>query len=96
MIVILKHNTSEEKRNQLINWLQGQNLGVHVSVGAYHTILGLIGDTSRVDMDLIRSLDIVEAVRQVSDPSSAATARSTPRTPSSRSARRRSAAAISA
>ena len=34
MIVILKHNTSEEKRNQLINWLQGQNLGVHVSVGA--------------------------------------------------------------
>ena len=68
MIVILKHNTSEEKRNQLINWLQGQNLGVHVSAGEFHTVLGLIGDTSRVDMDLIRSLDIVESVKQVSDP----------------------------
>ena len=68
MIVILKHNTSEEKRRQLIDWLQSQQLGVHVSVGAYHTVLGLIGDTSRVDMDLIRSLDIVESVKQVSDP----------------------------
>lgn len=68
MIVILKHNTSEQRRNQLIQWLQSQNLGVHVSVGAYHTVLGLIGDTSRVDMDLIRSLDIVETVKQVSDP----------------------------
>lgn len=68
MIVILKQNTSEQRRNQLICWLQEQDLGVHVSIGAYHTILGLIGDTSRVDMDLIRSLDIVESVRQVSDP----------------------------
>ena len=68
MIVILKHTTSEEKRDQLISWLQSQQLGVHVSVGSYHTVLGLIGDTSRVDMDLIRSLDIVEAVKQVSDP----------------------------
>lgn len=68
MIVILKHNTSEQRRNQLIQWLQSQNLGVHVSVGAYYTVLGLIGDTSRVDMDLIRSLDIVETVKQVSDP----------------------------
>lgn len=68
MIVILKYNTPEEKRRQLIDWLQSQQLGVHVSVGAYHTVLGLIGDTSRVDMDLIRSLDIVESVKQVSDP----------------------------
>ena len=68
MIVILKHTTSAEKRDQLISWLESQQLGVHVSVGSYHTVLGLIGDTSRVDMDLIRSLDIVEAVKQVSDP----------------------------
>ena len=68
MIVILKHNISEEKRDQLIDWLQSQQLGVHISVGSYHTVLGLIGDTSHIDMDLIRSLDIVEAVKQVSDP----------------------------
>ena len=38
MIVILKYNTPEEKRRQLIDWLQSQQLGVHVSVGAYDTL----------------------------------------------------------
>ena len=68
MLVILRHNISEEKRDQLIGWLQSQQLGVHIFVGSYHTVLGLIGDTSRIDIDRIRSLDIVESVKQVSDP----------------------------
>ncbi len=68
MLVILRHNISEEKQDQLIGWLQSQQLGVHISVGSYHTVLGLIGDTSRIDIDRIRSLDIVESVKQVSDP----------------------------
>lgn len=68
MLVILRHNISEEKRDQLIGWLQSQQLGVHISVGSYHTVLGLIGDTSHIDIDRIRSLDIVESVKQVSDP----------------------------
>ena len=68
MIVILKPNVPEEKRNQLIAWFRSQELGVHLSVGAYQTVLGLIGDTSRVDMDLIESLDIVDTVKRVTDP----------------------------
>ena len=68
MIVILKHNVTDEKRDRLIDWLKSRNLGVHVSVGAYHTVLGLIGDTASIDMDLIASLDIVESVKRVSDP----------------------------
>ncbi len=68
MIVILKTNTSEQRRNQLIDWFKTQNLDVHISVGNYHTILGLVGDTSRIDMDLIGSLDIVHSVKRISDP----------------------------
>ena len=68
MIVILKASATEEKQNQLIEWLRGQSLGVHISRGEYQTVLGLIGDTSRVDMDLIASLDIVDSVKRVSDP----------------------------
>lgn len=68
MIVILKPNVPEEKRDQLIAWFRSQELGVHLSVGAYQTVLGLIGDTSRVDMDLIESLDIVDTVKRVTDP----------------------------
>ena len=68
MVVILKPSTTEEKKLQLIDWFKQQNLGVHISVGAYQTVLGLIGDTRSLDLDLIGSLDIVEAVRRVTDP----------------------------
>jgi 3-deoxy-7-phosphoheptulonate synthase len=52
----------------LINWLKDQGLGVHVSQGEYQTVLGLIGNTSKVDTEMIQSLDIVETVTRVSDP----------------------------
>ena len=67
MVVALKRNVSEEKRNQLIDWLKGMGIGVHISEGEYNTVLGLIGDTSKVDKDLIESLDIVESVTRVSE-----------------------------
>ena len=68
MIIILKHNTQEEKRTQLINWLEKQGMTVHISEGKYQTVLGLVGDTSSVDQDLIASLSIVDSVKRVSDP----------------------------
>ncbi len=68
MIVILKHGVDKEMRTPLIEWLKGQNLGVHISEGDYQTVLGLIGDTSHVDMDLIASLGIVDSVKRVTDP----------------------------
>ena len=68
MIVVLKHNVPEEKRNQLINWLRNQNIDVHPSLGEYQTVLGLVGDTSRIDMSLLESLDIVDSVKRVTEP----------------------------
>ena len=67
MIFVLKPNTKEERRKQLIDWLKGMNLGVHISDGQFQTVLGLIGDTSKVDMDLLASLDIVDTVKRVSE-----------------------------
>ena len=67
MIVVLKSNVNENRRKQLISWLESQGLGVHISTGAYQTVLGLIGDTAKVDMELIESLDIVESVKRVSE-----------------------------
>ena len=68
MITVLKPGTTDEQMNQLIQWLRNQHLDVHVSRGQDYTILGLIGDTSSVDMDLIASLDMVESVKRVSEP----------------------------
>ena len=68
MIVILKHGTKEDKKEQLISWLKSQGVDIHISVGSYQTVLGLVGDTSQVDKDLVASLDIVDSVKTVSDP----------------------------
>lgn len=68
MIVVLKHGVEEKKKDQLIDWLKNQGLGVHISVGDYQTVLGLIGDTRSVDMDLISSLGIVDSVTRVTEP----------------------------
>lgn len=67
MIVVMKPKVSEERQNQLIEWLKSMNLGVHVSAGEFQTVLGLVGDTSKVDMELIESLDIVDSVKRVSE-----------------------------
>ena len=68
MIAVLKHGTTPAQREQLVSWLRRMNVDVHISEGTQDTVLGLIGDTSRVDMDLLASLDIVRTVKRVSEP----------------------------
>ena len=68
MIAILKRGTTPEQTEHLIQWLKHMDLDVHVSEGKEFTILGLVGDTSRVDIELLNSLEIVENVRRVSEP----------------------------
>ena len=68
MIAVLKHGTTRQQVDHLVDWLKKMNLDVHLSEGTQVTVLGLIGDTSRVDMDLLKSLEIVETVKRVSEP----------------------------
>ena len=72
MIAVLKPGASPERTEHLISWLKEQGLGVHISNGEFQTVLGLIGNTEKVDMEMIQSLDIVEKVTRVSDPFKAA------------------------
>ena len=68
MIAVLKSGTSDKQISDLKNWIEAQGLQVHLSKGDYQTIVGLVGDTSRIDEDLLISLDIVEAVKRISEP----------------------------
>lgn len=68
MIIIVKPETKKERVNDLIHWIESQNLRTHLSTGDYSTIIGVIGDTSKLDSELIRGLDIVENVKRVSEP----------------------------
>ena len=68
MIIIVKQNTPREKVSELIHSLEGQNFKTHLSEGENTTIIGLVGDTSVVDIDNLKARDIVEDVRRVSEP----------------------------
>ena len=68
MVVILKKNPNEKQLENLKNWLRSLGLEIHMSAGANQTVLGLVGDTSVVDIDLIKALDIVEEVKRIQEP----------------------------
>lgn len=68
MIVILRQNADKTQLTQLEKWIRDMGLDIHKSEGVNSTILGLIGDTSKVDIDLLGALEIVENVKRVSEP----------------------------
>ena len=68
MIVVLRQNTKPEQMENLQAWLHSLGLETHISQGQNHTIVGLVGDTSKIDMDLVGSMDIVECVKRIQEP----------------------------
>lgn len=68
MIIIVKQEHEQKQLENLVKWVKNQGLEVDVSKGSHSTVLGLIGDTSKIDIDLIRSLDIVESVKRIQEP----------------------------
>ena len=68
MIIIINSKTKPEKVNDLVNWIERKGLKTHITEGDYQNIIGVIGDTSRIDEDQVKSFDIVEAVKRVSEP----------------------------
>ena len=68
MIIVIKNNPDKKQMDNLVKWIKRLGLDIHMSKGDNTTIMGLIGDTSVVDEDLIRSLDIVESVKRIQEP----------------------------
>ena len=67
MIAVLKNTATREQISSLIEWFEDKGLKVNESKGEYCTVLGLIGDTSKVDIDMLQGLDIIENVTRVSE-----------------------------
>ena len=68
MIAVLKHGTTPQQTEHLVNWLKNMGMDVHISEGKEVTVLGLVGDTSRIDIELLNSLEIVSSVKRISEP----------------------------
>ena len=69
MIIVLKNSASPEQIN-LFTYMLEQSYGVGVNRwdGVHSTVLGLIGDTTKVDIEFIDAQDIVENVKRVQEP----------------------------
>lgn len=69
MIIVLKPQTSKEQIEKLISSIEGQyQIKVNTWFGVESTVLGLIGDTTSVDIDSLEAQDIVESIRRVQEP----------------------------
>ena len=68
MIVVVKHGASEKQIENLTNWLKSKGVEPDVSKGTDMTIIGLVGDVSKIDTELVEALDIVDSVKRVSEP----------------------------
>ncbi len=68
MIIALKKDIRKEEQEHLISWLESYGVRTHISEGEFQTVIGLVGDTTRIDTDLISGLDIVQSVTRISEP----------------------------
>ena len=68
MIAILDNNATDEQIERLTNWFEEQGMRCQLSRGEFQTILGIIGDTTKLDTELISSLDIVKSVTRITNP----------------------------
>lgn len=68
MVIILKPNPGGTQVDSLRKFLENRGLQTHLSQGKNQTVIGLVGDTSCVDMTMLQALDIVEDVKRIQEP----------------------------
>lgn len=68
MIAIVKDTATEAQLGHFVSWIEGRGFKTNISRGEHETIVGIIGDTTRIDPFLLESMEIVEQVKRVTEP----------------------------
>lgn len=68
MIVIVKENAKQQQLDELVQEFKEMGVEVHLSHGLNTTLLGLVGDTTAIDIEKIQSLEIVDQVKRIQEP----------------------------
>jgi len=68
MVILLKENAEAKKLQKLMEMLEAKNVSVKMTEGQHQTILGLVGDTTEIDIEQLHALDIVEDVKRIQEP----------------------------
>ena len=72
MIIQIKHGAEQGQVDNLLAWLRSHGIEPHISIGQQITLIGCVGDVSRLDIDLVQALDVVESVQRIQEPYKAA------------------------
>ncbi|MGN0488460.1 MAG: 3-deoxy-7-phosphoheptulonate synthase [Ruminococcus sp.] len=69
MIIVLKPTCTKEQQQSFANMLkENYNVKVNVWEGVHSTVLGLLGDTTSIDIEYIDAQSVVESVKRVQEP----------------------------
>ena len=68
MVIVLKDGASKKQIDELIGWLTRFDVKSNLVEGVHSKIIGLIGDTTRVDIESVQAKEIVETVKRVQEP----------------------------
>ena len=68
MIIVMKPKAKEEHINSIIKRIESAGLRIDKSVGVDYTVIGVVGDTGKIDRELISSLPGVSKILKVQEP----------------------------
>lgn len=68
MIIVIRDKATEAQVSELMDWLHSFNVKTNLVTGVHSRIIGLIGDTTSIDMDAVLAREPVEAVKRVQEP----------------------------
>ncbi|MCI6322478.1 MAG: 3-deoxy-7-phosphoheptulonate synthase [Treponema porcinum] len=68
MIIVLKKNAEKKDVERFTGEIKSRGFGIHLSEGTDKTIIGLLGDTSKLDPEDFLANEIVESAERVSAP----------------------------
>lgn len=68
MIAVVRDSATTEQLDHFVRWIEDRGFRTNVSQGDNETLVGIIGDTTRIDPFLLESMDIVERVQRVTEP----------------------------
>ncbi len=67
MIIVLKQSAGENGLNRVVEHIEKEGLSTHISQGTEVTIVGVVGDKSRLDIDRLKASPFVERVIAVTE-----------------------------
>ena len=68
MIIVLKNNSQEKQVEELLNWLDQFHVSTNLVEGVHSNVIGLIGDTTQIDIEAVQAKECVENVQRVQEP----------------------------